>query len=182
MAIGDGLRPATMLDGSQAPDDLLDGDRVQIKQCFNGNCYLRQMVGDDLQHLADDVDVGDVVAEDTQVVGEASDADGEVLGRLGVLPDQRGDVSPELLGIGLTYTLDTNAYGLHCVPRRLRRTLALERCKHLGRNGTQDRRHRQTVVAVLDDVVFRRLDGVPNALGLHVHLHQHGPLLIVGAG
>lgn len=46
----------------------------------------------------------------------------------------------------------------------------------------QDGCHCQTVVTVLDDIALLLLERVPNALRLHIDLHQHRPLLIVGAG
>lgn len=77
--------------------------------------------------------------------------------------------------------MNADANGLDGFPHRASGTLARERAEHLRWDGAEDGRQRKTIFLVLDLVAVLRLDGVLQALGLHVHRHQQCPLLVVGA-
>jgi hypothetical protein len=142
---------------------------------------MRQVVGHYLEHLRDDVGVGDVPAEGADLVGKADDAQREVIDALPVLEDDVVEVLQELLGVGVPDALNTDAHGLHRVPGGARGALTREGPEHLRWDGAEDGGQCEAVLAVLDDVALLRLDGVPEPLRLHVHAHEERPLLVVGA-
>jgi hypothetical protein len=54
--------------------------------------------------------------------------------------------------------------------------------QHLQRDGVQNRYRCKAVVAVLHLLVQVRGDGDLDTRGLHVDLHQHRPLVVIGTG
>ena len=76
--------------------------------------------------------------------------------------------------------LDADPDGHHGLPRGSRRALATERGQHLRWDRAENGCQGEMVVAVLHLLTVVRLDRVPDPGRLHVHLHEHLPLLIVG--
>jgi hypothetical protein len=74
------------------------------------------VIWDNLQHLPHHFDVGDVIAEETQVSSEPGEAVCEVLRVLRLLPHQGAKVTSQLLCVCLTHALDPDADPLDCLP------------------------------------------------------------------
>jgi hypothetical protein len=127
--------------------------------------------------------VSDVVAKGAKIGGESSDADPEVSDGLPFLEGEVGEVPVELLRARITCALIADPERPDRVPGLLHGVLRGEGAPEFGWNRTQEARHRLSVVVVLvfvgivGDAV---MDGVPDAEGLKVHLHDQGPFRIVG--
>jgi hypothetical protein len=100
-----------LLDDAEHASDLLNGDAIDVEQSFDGDCNLRKVIRYHLQHLAHDLDVGDVVAS-------PGDAVREILHVLRLLPHQGAKLTPNLPRVHLTHALDSNVDLLDHLPCR----------------------------------------------------------------
>jgi hypothetical protein len=89
-----------LLNGTQVADGFLDQERVESEQCLHGDRNLLELVGDDMEYLLDQLLVGDVITEDTQLVGHDVETHQEVFNNLASLKRDVVELVLNSLGVG----------------------------------------------------------------------------------
>jgi hypothetical protein len=74
-----------LLDVVKVVGDLLHGQVVEVKQGLYQNSDLLERLGDDMLDLLDNIRLDDLATKDGDVVGELSDAHGEVVDAFSIL-------------------------------------------------------------------------------------------------
>jgi hypothetical protein len=169
-----------LLDAANVASDLLHGQLVEVKQGLYQDSDLLEWLRDDVKKYRHYLCLGDLATKDDDAIGEAGDAPGEVIDGFPILEVDSNELFHELFCI-LTHPLDTNSVRLDRLPRRLSSVLHGEGGQHLLQHRSKYGGECQLVLSVLDDVLLLWLDGVPQALHLHIHPHQQRPFVVVGS-
>jgi hypothetical protein len=93
-------RLLALLDGAHVANGFLDREGVEVEQCLHGDRHLLELLRDDMEHLLDELLVGDVITDDTQLAGHDVEAQREVLNSLAGLERDVAKHAPKSLGFG----------------------------------------------------------------------------------
>jgi hypothetical protein len=93
-------RLLALFNGTQVADGFLDREGVEVEQCLHGDRHLLELLRDDVEHLLDQLLVGDLITEDAQLAGHGVEAQRVVFNRLASLERDVAELAPKSLSVG----------------------------------------------------------------------------------
>ena len=161
------------------PGHLLNRERVDVEECFNGDNELPVPWARDAEVLGHHLPLRFRVPEDRQALHNVGEAQGKVLDRLPIAERDLLVIRSQVLRRRLPYALVADAHRPDGLPCLLGRRLGRQSGYHLlGHTGADSFERGAIVVEV--HVVF--LDGLPYVACLQVQLHQQRPRIVIRLG
>jgi hypothetical protein len=161
-------------------DEVFDGHRLQVADRLNGESNLEELGRRGPEDLPDDVALLHLAAVRTDVNDKRRDARGEAVDGLRVLHPDRLELAREGLRPRPHRGLGAQAQGPERLPRLPRRLLPDDRQEGVAADASVDGREGQAIRRWIDRP--RRVDRVPETVGLEVHLHPDRPRHVVALG
>jgi hypothetical protein len=163
----------------QLASGLLDRHRVQIKEGFDGDGHLLEVIGHGVEEFLDFLLLSHLVTESAQLICQCSHAEREVLNALPHLELQVRKLTVQFVSVSLLDVFTTHAHRTDSFPGISGGLHPCEPGLHLLWNGPQQNSQCVSIFTVISGAI---LDGIPQTRHLQIHPHHQCPFGIVAAG